>query len=487
MSGTYYTDDRDETDYMDPTDPTAATDRGDTREMRGIRESRETRDDVERTFAAPAPPRGRGFAHTWWGKAWLKALEETALDGAPLATGRRHAREGAVGAVTVRPGRITAVVQDRDGTAYRSDVLLQRLSEEEWDRFLDMAVDRAGHIAALLDREMPPHLVEDAAAAGVELLPGIGDLEPECGCEAWDHCAHSAALCYQMARLLDQDPFVLLLIRGRSERRLLDELHVRSVARASRAGGARAGGTEGETPDAEAAASEAAGVDAVTAFAARDILPPLPAPPPVPREPGQPPALDAETDPSLTAGPSSGADGPPEMDADVLEFLATDAAARALRMLSDALAPDHEQQPPEAELTLRQDSVRLAAATSDTRLLARLAAGTGRQRAELDLAVRAWRLGGAAALAVLEDDWTPEPEALARARAALDTAWEDGDRPLLRAMGAGRWSVADASAQLRYGRDGRWWPYRKERGRWAPAGPAAHDPAAALADALDEG
>ena len=44
-----------------------------------------------------------------------------------------------------------------------------------------MAVERAGHIAALLDREMPPHLVEDAAAAGVELLPGIGDLEPRCG------------------------------------------------------------------------------------------------------------------------------------------------------------------------------------------------------------------------------------------------------------------------------------------------------------------
>ncbi|MFD7898207.1 SWF or SNF family helicase [Streptomyces sp. NPDC059743] len=448
----------------------------------GGRDSRGGGDDIERTFAAQAPAPGRGFAHTWWGRAWLKALEETALDGAPLAKGRRHAREGAVGAVTVRPGRITAVVQDRDGTAYRSDVLLQRLSEEEWDRFLDMAVDRAGHIAALLDREMPPHLVEDAAAAGVELLPGIGDLEPECGCEAWDHCAHSASLCYQMAKLLDQDPFVLLLIRGRSERRLLDELHVRSVARASRAAGTEAE----EAPDMEETVADTVGVLTVMAFAARDILPPLPAPPPLPREPGQPPALDTGTEPSV-ADSSSGTDASPGVDVDALELLAADAAARALRMLSDALAPDHEQQPLEDELTLRQDGVRLAAATSDTRLLARLAVGTGRQRAELDLAVRAWRLGGAAALAVLEDEWTPEPEALARAEAALATAWEDGDRPRLRALGAGRWSVADASAQLRYGHDGRWWPYRKEHGRWAPAGPAAHDPAAALAEVLSEG
>ncbi|MFD7120243.1 SWF or SNF family helicase [Streptomyces sp. NPDC059922] len=425
-----------------------------------------SQDGDERTFAALAPAQGRAFAQTWWGRAWLKALEDTALDGQQLKRGRRQAREGAVGAVSVRPGRITAVVQDRDGTAQRSDVLLQQLSEEEWDRFLDMAVDRAGHIAALLDREMPPHLVEDAAGAGVELLPGIGDLEPECGCEAWDHCPHSAALCYQMARLLDQDPFVLLLMRGRSERRLLDELQVRSVARAARTKEEPGDGTR------DGAGGEEPGVPAVAAFAARGLLPPLPAPPPLPPEPGQPPALDTEGAP------------PAGIDADALEFLAADAAARALRLLSEALLPGHEQQPEEPELTPAQDAVRLAATASGQRLVARLASGSGRRPAELDLALRAWRYGGAAALAVLEDAWTPEPEALARATAALDAAWEDGDRPPLRAGGGGRWTVAGTPAQLRYGRDGRWWPYREERGRWAPAGPGGPDPAAALADAL---
>ncbi|MFJ9210496.1 SWF or SNF family helicase [Streptomyces sp. NPDC102264] len=424
----------------------------------------------ERTFAALAPSQGRAFAQTWWGRAWLKALEDTALDGQQLKRGRRQAREGAVGAVSVRPGRITAVVQDRDGTAQRSDVLLQQLSEEEWDRFLDMAVDRAGHIAALLDREMPPHLVEDAAGAGVELLPGIGDLEPECGCEAWDHCPHSAALCYQMARLLDQDPFVLLLMRGRSERRLLDELQVRSVARAARTKEEPGDGTR----DGGARSGEEAGVPAVAAFAARGHLPPLPAPPPLPPEPGQPPALDTEGAP------------PAGIDADALEFLAADAAARALRLLSEALLPGHEQQPEEPELTPAQDAVRLAATTSDQRLVARLASGSGRRPAELELAVRAWKYGGAVALAVLEDTWALEPDALARATAALDAAWEDGDRPRLRAGGGGRWTVAGTPAQLRYGRDGRWWPYRKERGRWSPAGPGGPDPAAALADALTE-
>ncbi|GAA4935391.1 SWF or SNF family helicase [Streptomyces coeruleoprunus] len=421
----------------------------------------------ELTFEALPPARGRGFAESWWGRAWLKALEDTALDGAQLKKGRAQARAGAVGAVSVRPGRITAVVRDRDGTSQRSDVLVQELSGEDWDRFLDATVERAGHVAALLDRDMPPHLVEDAAAAGVDLLPGIGDLEPECTCGGWDHCPHTAALCYQVARLLDRDPFVLLLLRGRGERRLLDELTARSEARAAvRDGDAPADGSEDS--------GEGEGVRADEAFAARDILPPLPVPPPLPGEPGEPPSLDTEAG----AGPG--------VDPTALELLAADAATRAHRMLAEALAAGHGGQPPESPLSVGQDAVRLAATAGLPDAVAgRLAAGTGRRPADLELAVRAWRLGGAAALAVLEEEWVPDDDLLARAGARLAEAWEEGERPALRAVAAGRWTVTGREAQLRLGRDGRWWPYRRERGRWAPAGPAAHDPAAALADLLD--
>lgn len=408
----------------------------------------------ERTFAALPPAHGRGFALTWWGQAWLKALEDAALDTQQVKTGRRLARAGAVGAVSVRPGRITAVVQDRDRTSHRADVLLQELSEDQWDRFLDMAVERAGHIAALLDREMPTHLVEDAEAAGVELLPGLGDLEAQCDCGAWDHCGHTAALCYQVARLLDQDPFVLLLLRGRDERELLDELQVRSVPR-----------NETEAPGQEQAYE---GVDAAEAYADGHILPPLPDAPPVPAEPGLPPSLDTETD------PASG------VDAAALEFLATQAAREAHRLLAESLRAGHEQRSIAAELTLAQDAVRLASGSPDTSVAGRLAEGSGRDREGLALAVRAWEHGGTAALDVLEADRPAQAETLARARAALESAWEEDRRPALRAS-RNRWTVADGRTQLRLGTDGRWWPYRKERGRWAPAGPASQDPATALA------
>ncbi|MFE0859650.1 SWF or SNF family helicase [Streptomyces rochei] len=410
-------------------------------------------EDAQRTFAPLPPTHGRGFARSWWGRAWLKALEDAAMDAAQVKTGRRLARAGAVGAVSVRPGRITAVVRDRDGTTHRADVLLERLSDAQWDRFLDLAIERSGHVAALLDHDMPPHLVEDAASAGIDLLPGLGDLEPECDCGAWDHCGHTAALCYQVAGLLDQDPFVLLLMRGRAESAVLDALQSH-------------GGARGEEvvphPD---------GVDAAEAYAVGDLLPPLPAPPGLREEPGTPLSLDTGTAP------------PPDVDPEALGFLAHRAAAEAHRLLAEALREGHDRQAVAAGPDASQDAVRLAAADPEPDVLRRLAEGSGRTPESLAAAVRAWRLGGPAALSVLEEEWTVEGDALARARAALESAWDEDERPSLRAR-ANHWTVVGAPHQLRLDRDGRWWPYREEHGSWVPAGGAAQDPATALASAV---
>ncbi|MFG2544012.1 SWF or SNF family helicase [Streptomyces sp. NPDC048594] len=408
--------------------------------------------DTERTFTALPPAHGRGFAQTWWGLAWLKALEDAAMDTAQVKSGRRLARAGAVGAVSVRPGRITAVVQDRDRTAHRADVLLEQLSDAQWDRFVDMAIERSGHVAALLDRDMPPHLVEDAATAGIDLLPGMGDLEPECDCGAWDHCGHTAALCYQVARLLDQDPFILLLMRGRAEGTLLEALQA-----------------QGSAP-ARGSASHREGVDAGEAYASGDVLPPLPAPPELGDGPGAPPSLDTETAPPYGVDPSA------------VAHLAARAAADAHRLLAEALRGGHEQQAAGREATASQDAVRLAAGEPGPDVLRRLGGGSGRTPEALAVAVGAWRLGGVTALSVLEEEWAPEGEALARARAALESAWEDDERPSLRARG-NRWTVVGEPRQLRLDHDGRWWPYFKERGRWVPVGGPVQDPATALASA----
>ncbi|MEU7416965.1 SWIM zinc finger family protein [Streptomyces antibioticus] len=402
--------------------------------------------DHRRTFPALAPrPAASRFAETWWGNAWVAALEEGALDAKRLARGRSYAEQGSVDAITVTPGLVLAYVRGSRPRPYRVQVRLRTFGADDWERFLDAAVERPAHIAALLDKEMPESLAE----CGVPLLPGPGDLDPHCTCPDRGHpCKHAAALCYQTARLLDADPFVLLLLRGRGERELLDALSRRNAARAARAAQER---DPAPLP----------GVRATEALAARR-LPPLPPPSATPAHPEQPPAY-----PSAPGGP----------DAFQLDQLATDAAARAHALL----ATGHDEI---GELTLWQDAVRLAAArpgtglTAATRsLYASLASATGRTPADLARAVAAWRQGGPDGLTVLEEPWDPPAGRFDRARPLLLAADLPAFRPWRNHLTHPRGGL-----QLRFGRDGLWYAYESEPGRddWWPRGTPDPDPVGAL-------
>ncbi|MER5833904.1 SWIM zinc finger family protein [Streptomyces sp. NPDC002130] len=401
--------------------------------------------ELRRTFPPLPPPDGDRFAESWWGNAWVGALEQGALDVKRLERGRGYAGQGHVDAITVTPGLVLAYVQGSRPRPYRVQVHLRTLDDTDWDRFLDTAADRPGHIAALLDKEMPQSLAE----CGVPLLPGPGDLEPRCSCPDRGHpCKHAAALCYQTARLLDADPFVLLLLRGRGERELLDALSRLSATRA-----ARAAQDKGPAP--------LPGVRAAEVLASR-ALPPLPAPLPPLAHPEQPPAY-----PAAPGGP----------DPFALDQLATDAAARAHALLGTG-------RDPVGRLTFWQDAVRLAAArpgaglTAGTRALyASLASAAGRTTSELARAVAAWRQGGLEGLAVLEEPWDPPAGRFDRARPLLLAADLPAFRPWRNHL-----THPQGHVQLRLGRDGLWYAYESEPGQddWWPRGTPDLDPVGAL-------
>ncbi|AVT28754.1 hypothetical protein C6361_03740 [Plantactinospora sp. BC1] len=412
-------------------------------------------DDRVRGFPAFPPGRRARSSRSWWGDAWIRALEETSLDETLLRRGRRSATAGHVGSITVSPGRIAAEVHDgvRD-VPYRTRVFVEPMTDAQWSRFLDQVAAKAGHIAALLDGEMPRDLASSADDVGVALLPGLGDLQPECDCPEWvaAACRHAAALCYQVAWLLDADPFLLLLIRGRGSREVLAELRRR---------GQRA--TAAAPVEQPAGRAPGVGVPAALAYARPD--PPLPDPPPAP-EPGV-------SGPVLPDAPG--------IAAEVLHGLVENAAVRAAALL-DAASGDHG---PPTVLPERVDAVRLAVGASGP-VLARLRQAAGRTAREFGRAVRAWEYGGQTGLSVLDEAWTPPPVRLARARADLTAGWT-GDDPPEPQVWRNRWTFPGHRAQLRYGRDGRWYPYRElTGGDWWPAGIPRDDPADALADLLGD-
>ena len=65
----------------------------------------------------------RQFGATWWGQAWVHALEErAALDPNRLARGRTYARQDRVARVEVSAGRITALVRGNRVLPYKATV-----------------------------------------------------------------------------------------------------------------------------------------------------------------------------------------------------------------------------------------------------------------------------------------------------------------------------------------------------------------------------
>jgi len=176
-------------------------------------------------------------ATTWWGKAWVRAVEESAYAQEDLAAGRRLARSGRVGAITVEEGGYYAAVEDEGGVLTVAGVL-PVLDADGRSALVEVVAAEAGRIAALTAGELPHLLVEHADEAGVELLPYGGELGSACTCEAWaDPCRHALAVLYQLTWHLEADPLVLLHLRGLAREDLLARLHEREQPPAEPADG----------------------------------------------------------------------------------------------------------------------------------------------------------------------------------------------------------------------------------------------------------
>lgn len=378
----------------------------------------------------------RTFGRTWWGEAWVQALEGRAkLDPNRLPRGRTYARKGQVSSFEVSPGQIRARVRGSRPAPYQVTIRTHRFTTAQWDTLLATVGRQVGYVAALLDGELPPEVAETARAAGADLLPGPGDLKPRCSCPDFaDPCKHSAAVCYLVADEVDDDPFVLFLLRGKDRAELLADLRARR-GRPSR-------------PKAPKPAEQ--GVAPADAFAREPTAPP-PLPPP-PAAPGRPAELP------LAPPPASG------VRAEALIALAADAAARAWRLLTAG--------EPEPELSVDEDLARRAASVlhDGPVTVAALAAEAGMSTRELTRWAIAWREAGRGGLAALRETWQPPPGACYEVLADLDESGLPGETKMWRNR------ITRGPLQLRLGRDGRWYRFTRSFQDWLPDAPGSPHP-----------
>jgi len=372
----------------------------------------------------------RQFGNTWWGKAWLEALEQRALvDPNRLPRGRTYARQDRVQDLELSPGLLRAKVWGND--PYNTTLSLRVLSDSEWDQVLDTVMERASNVAALLAGEVP-------AEIGASVLPDRGELGPDCSCpDSAEPCKHVAALCYIAADLFDADPFAILTLRGRGRDAVLTEVRARRSQRL---------GVE-LTPSSDHPRGPDPGTSAAQAFKREPT--PMARSPRLGAHPGE--MVPLAVAPSADAG----------IDCNELVALVDDAAKRAWSMLAGGTDSG-------LNLTVGADLVRRAAA-GDTDAVAE---ATGLDRNELQAAVAAWRLGGEAGYRVHISTQTWEPAALEPARQAL------GDQAKVRAN-----AVSLGTTQLRMAEDKRWWRFvADDTLGWLVADGPADDPADLLSN-----
>jgi uncharacterized Zn finger protein len=177
----------------------------------------------------------------WWSARFIDGLESTGVGGR-LSRGKRYARTGQVVELRIDAGSAVALVQGSRPRPYRVRIGLTAFGKSEWAGVEQALADDAWYAAKLLAGEMPPDIDDVFAAAGLTLFPnGLRDLALDCSCPDFAvPCKHLAATLYLLAESLDDDPFAVLALRGRSRDELLANL------------GARRGGTATGTDHAAA-------------------------------------------------------------------------------------------------------------------------------------------------------------------------------------------------------------------------------------------
>ena len=196
---------------------------------------------------------------TWWGKEFLRALEEC-MDPGRLSRGRSYAAPHRRKSFSIRQGKISATVAGRINPYfhvyktpyYQVKIGFTKIPSTHWNNILKRLGSNADWVTHLVLGEVPPSIDDALEGAPVKMLPGSSrEIKASCSCPDWANpCKHIAGIYYHVASLLDRDPLLLFEFRGLERSKLL-----KVVAR-SEFGAALQGDADAAGPDLAASARE---------------------------------------------------------------------------------------------------------------------------------------------------------------------------------------------------------------------------------------
>lgn len=172
----------------------------------------------------------KSYGNTWWGKEWLKVLEETDSD--RLSRGKSLANRGFVNKIKITKGKISANVKSsgygygyyyNSPSSYRVVINFEPFTKDEIKTIKQIISENSSIAIELEMGNLPQIFIEKLEKANIFIFPkNWKKSNNKCNC--WDYdpsCKHLAAVYFMLANEIDKDPFILFQVRGLKKENLV--------------------------------------------------------------------------------------------------------------------------------------------------------------------------------------------------------------------------------------------------------------------------
>ena len=158
---------------------------------------------------------GRTISSSWWGKAWCDNIDIYADFDNRLPRGRNYVRSGCVVDLKIEYGVIRALVVGSRPKPYRVQIDIKPFSDNEVKAFEEKCRNNFESVEDFINGRFPDSFQEYFTSSSLNLFPKVKEMKFSCSCPDWAVlCKHVAAVLYGIGRKLDDDPMLLLRLRG---------------------------------------------------------------------------------------------------------------------------------------------------------------------------------------------------------------------------------------------------------------------------------
>jgi len=159
---------------------------------------------------------------SWYSREFVRGIESVA-EKKRLNRGLACARDKEACKLVIEPGRIKIGISCSGYTIRDVDFMVSRFDQVKWDRLITTIAADAALTGALVSGDFTEYFVHELRKNDIDLLPSMShDFHPYCNCgDQHDPCIHKIAAWYFVAEALDENPWILLTIKGRNRDEIL--------------------------------------------------------------------------------------------------------------------------------------------------------------------------------------------------------------------------------------------------------------------------